>query len=81
MKKADFDVKIKWMLKSNGKRIYLTKSVKYFGIKIDENLTRNQHINDFAIKLNRACAMLYKVREIVNTRVLKLIDHTICDFH
>ena len=25
--------------------------------------------------------MLYKVREIVNTRVLKLIDHTICDFH
>ena len=41
MKKADFDVKIKWMLKSNGKRIYLTKSVKYFGIKIDENLTRN----------------------------------------
>ena len=77
MKKKDFDLK----LKLNGKRIYLTKSVKYLGIKIDESLTRNQHINNIAIKLNRAYAMLYKVRGILNTRVLKLIYHTICDCH
>ena len=33
MKKLDFDLK----LKLNGKRIFPTKSVKYLGIKIDEN--------------------------------------------
>ena len=68
MKKVHFDLK----LKLNGKRLYPTKSVKYLGIKIDESLTLNEHINDIAIKLNRANAMLYKVREFVNIRVLKL---------
>ena len=48
MKKVDFDLK----LKLNGKRIYPTKSVKYLGIKINESLTWNEHINDIAIKLN-----------------------------
>ena len=68
MKKVDFDLK----LKLNGKRLYPTKSVKYLGIKIDESLSWNEHISDIAIKLNSANAMLYKVREFVNTRVLKL---------
>ena len=35
MKNLDFNLK----LKLNGKRLYPTKSVKYLGIKIDENLT------------------------------------------
>ena len=34
-------------------KYYPTKSVKYLGIKIDENLTWIDHINDTAIKLNR----------------------------
>ena len=57
MKKVDFDLKVKL----NGKRIYPTKSAKYLGIKIGERLTWNEQINDIAIKLNRANAMLYKV--------------------
>ena len=77
MKKVDVDLK----LKLNGKRIYPTKSIKYLGIKINESLTWNEHINDIAIKLNWANAMLHKVRESVNTRVLKLIYHTIFDCH
>ena len=77
MKKIDFDLK----LKLNGKRLYPTKSVKYLGIKIDESLTWKKHINNIAIKLNPANAMLYKVREFVNTRVLKLIYHAIFDCH
>ena len=48
MKNVDFNLK----LKLNGKRIYPTKSIKYLGIKIDENLTWNEHINDLVIKLN-----------------------------
>ena len=77
MKKVDFDFK----LKLNGKRLYPTKSVKYLGIKTDESLTCNEHINDIAIKLNRAKSMLYKVTELVNTRVLNLIYHAIFDCH
>ena len=73
----DFDLK----LKLNGKRLYPIKSVKYLGIKIDENITWNELINHIAIKLNRANAVLYKVREFVNTRVLKLIYHALFDCH
>ena len=38
-------------------------------------------IYDIAIKLNRGNAMLYKVTQFVNTRVLKLIYHAIFDCH
>ena len=67
MKKVDLDLKLKLI----GKRIYPTKSVKYLGIKIDESLTWSEHINDIAIKLKQANAMLYKVKEFVNTMVVK----------
>ena len=68
MKKIDFALK----LKLSGKRIYQTKSVKYLGIKTDENLTWIDHINDIAIEHNRANAMPFKVREFVNIKILKL---------
>ena len=76
MKKIDFDLK----LILNGKRIYPTESVKYLGIKIDESLKWNEYINGIAIKLNRANSV-FKVREFVNTWVLKLIYHAIFDCH
>ena len=63
MKKIVFVLK----LKLNGKRLYLTKSK----ISWNESLTWNEHINDIAIKLSQANALLYKVREFVNTRILK----------
>ena len=53
--------------------MYQTKSVKYLGIKIDENLTWIDHINDIAVRLNRAIATLSRAREIVNTIILKSI--------
>ena len=77
MKKLDFDLK----LKLNGKRLYPTKPVKYLGIEIDENLIWNDHINDIAIKLNRANAMLFKVMEFVNINILKSICYAIFDCH
>ena len=55
-----------WKSLLNGKRLYPTKSVIYLGIKTDESLTWNEHINDVVIKLNRGNAMLYKVKEFVN---------------
>ena len=37
------------------------------------------HINDIPIKLNRANAMLFKVREFVNIKILKSIYYAIFD--
>ena len=75
LKKMDFDLK----LKLNGKRLYPTKSVKYQGIKIDENITWIDHINDTAIKLNRANTRLFKIREFVNIKILNSIYYAIFD--
>ena len=77
MKKLNFDLK----LKVNGKRLYPTKSVKYLGVKINENLIWIDHINDTATKLNRANATLFKVQEFVNIKILKSIYYAIIDCH
>ena len=53
IKKLYFDLK----LKLNGKILHPIKSVKCCGIKIDESLTWNEHINDIAIKLSRTNAV------------------------
>ena len=60
-KKLDCDLKIKL----NGKRLYETDSVKYLGIQIDKRLTWKQHINHVALKLNKANAMLSKLRDVL----------------
>ena len=58
--------------------------MKYLGIKIDESVIWNEHINYTAIKLSRANAMLYKVREFVNTMILKpcyfRLSFTLCKY-
>ena len=58
-----------------------TSSVKYLGIKIDQYLNWQDHINNIAIKLNKSNAMLYKVRQFVNQRTLISIYHAIFDSH
>ena len=67
IEKLEFDLK----LKLNDKRLYPTESVKYLGIKIDENLTLIDHINYTDIKL----------REFVNIKILKSIYFSIFDCH
>ena len=64
-------------LKLNGKHLYLTDSVKYFGIKIDENLACFHQINKVAAKLNKANDMLSKIRHFVDFKRLKSIYHEI----
>ena len=76
-KKLDSPIKIKL----NRKRLYPSKSVKYLGIKIDESLNWKQHIHDIAIKLNRANALLYMIRNIVNRHILRIIYFAIFDTH
>ena len=74
-KKLDTEIKIK--LKR--KRLYPSQSVRYLGIKIDQNLNWKDHINDIAIKLNRANALLFKIRSFVNVTILKTIYFAIFD--
>ena len=60
-------------IKLSGKRIYPTASVKYVGVKIDQHLTWQHHINDLFVKLNRANALLFKIRKFVDDKILRPI--------
>ena len=62
--KKPLDCQLK--LKFNGKRLYQASSVKHLGIKIDQHLYWQDYTNNIAIKLNKANAMLYKVRQFIN---------------
>ena len=80
--KKPLDCQLK--LKLSGKRLhqtslvkYQTSTVEYLGIKIDQYLNWQDPINNIAIKLNKANAMLCKVRQFVNQRTLISIDHVI----
>ena len=52
-------------IKLYGKRLYSTESVKYLGVKTDTNLSWQNHVNDLSIKLNRANALLLKMRNML----------------
>ena len=61
-KRTDFDLNIKL----SGKKLYPSSSVKYLGIKIDENLNWKDQQNYIAIKLNKGNAILSKLKKYVN---------------
>ena len=76
-KKVDYDLK----LKLNGKKLVQTSSVKYIGIKIDSNLNWKEQQNSIAIKINKATAILSKMRHYVNHNTLKMVYYSIFESH
>ena len=74
-KKLEGDLKIKLF----GKRLYPTGSVKYLCVKIDTNLTWQHRVNDLSIKLNRANALLFKMRKYFSPKILRSIYFAIFD--
>ena len=68
-RKFEGDLKIKLC----GKRLYPTESVKYLGVKIDTNLSWQYHVNDLSIKLDRANALLSKIRKFVSLKILRSV--------
>ena len=74
-KKFEGDLKINLY----GKRLYPTESVKYLGVKIDTTLSWQYHINDLCIKLNRANALLFKMRKYISLKILRSIYFAIFD--
>ena len=55
--------------------------MRYLGIKIDENLTWKQHVDFIITKLNRANALLDKVRNFVKPKTLKSVYCAIFESH
>ena len=74
-KKFEGDLKIKLC----GKRLYPAESVKHLDVKIDTTLSWQYHVNDLSIKLNRANALLFKMRKYVSLKILKSIYFAIFD--
>ena len=65
----------------NRKRLYPTPSIKYLGVKIDENFNWDLRINDLAAKLNRANTHLSEIRNYVNQNLLRYIYFAVFDSH
>ena len=74
-KKLECPIKIKL----SRKRLYPSKSAKYLAVKIDENLKWKDQTYDTVSKLNRANALLYKIRNYVSFNTLKVIYFAIFD--
>ena len=67
-----FDGEIK--LKLSRKRLFPTVSVKYVGVKIDGNLSWKSQIDFLSVKLSRASALLFKIRNLVNSSILRTVQ-------
>ena len=74
-KKIEGELKIKLC----GKRLYPTESFKYLGVKTDTNFTWQHHVNDLSIKLNKANALLFKIRKYVSPQILRSVYFVIFD--
>ena len=68
-------------IKLTGKRLYPSNSKKYVGIKIDRFLHWHDQVNSITVKLNRANALLLKIRNYVNMKTLRNIYFAIFDSH
>ena len=66
-------------IKLCGKRLYPTESVKYLDVKIDTNLSWQYHVNYLSKKLNKANALLFKMRKYISLKILKSIYVAIFD--
>ena len=73
--KENLNFNMKIML--NGKRLYPTDSVKYFGVKIDNKLNWKSDVNATSTKLNRENAMVYNLRDFVDASIFKSIYYTL----
>ena len=78
-KHKQFDGEIK--LKLSCKRLFPTDSVKYLGVKIDGNLPWKSHIDYLSVKLSTANALLFKIRNFLNSSILRTIYFTIFELH
>ena len=63
-------------IKLCGKKLYPSESIEYLSVKIDTSLGWQYHVTDISIKLNRANALLLKMRGYVSLKILRSIKFT-----
>ena len=63
----------------DGFKINLSKSVKYLGVQIDDNLTFKTHINFLYSKLSRTLSVMFKVKHYLPKAYLLFLYNTL--FH
>ena len=68
-------------IKLTVKRLYLSNSVKYLGVRIDKFLHWPDQLNDITVKLNKANVILLKIRNYIKTKALRNIYFAIFDSH
>ena len=78
-KRKQFDGEIKFKLSC--KRLFPIDSLKYLGVKIDSNLSWKSHIDYLSVKLNRANVLLFKIRNLVNSSILRTLYFAILESH
>ena len=74
-------IKYDLKLKIDGKKIYLSNSVKYLGLYLDQHLNWKSHIHALSSKLSRAIGMLSKIRHYVSFNTLISIYYAIFSSH
>ena len=63
-------------IKLNGKSLYETDSVKYLEIQTNKRLAWKWQNNHVADKLNKANAMLSKLKHVLDIKTLRLVYYT-----
>ena len=76
-KRKQFDGEIKL----SHKRLSPTDSVIYLAVKIEGNLSWKSHIDYLSVNLSRAKALLFKIRNFVNSSILRTIYFAIFESH
>ena len=72
-----FDLKLNMF----GKKLYTSHLVKYLRKNLDEYLNWTPHVNQICVKLNKANAMLSKIRYFVNETILRSIYFAVYNSH
>ena len=67
-KQLDRELKTK-KIRLNCKKLYQTDSVKYLGIHLYKYLIWKFHVNNVALKLNKANAMLTKIKHYLDIKL------------
>lgn len=58
-------------IKLSGKKLHLSKSVKYLGVRMDKILQRHYQVNNIVLKLSRANKLLVIIRSYEKYRICK----------
>ena len=69
------------MIRNRDIRLYPSNSIKYLAVRIDRFLHWHGEVNSIAVELNRANALLLKIRNFVNMETLRNIYFAIFDSH